>query len=387
MLEKSNSDTELQGLARLITEATLSVTDIVEAMHHRIVHPPFLPSTPIQRLITGIAGITYQGIRTSTRIIGKGLDKGIGRLAPLTGDLKSSPEKEIIQSVLNGVLGDYLEAKENPLAIKMDFRPVGEAANGRILLMIHGSCLNDQTWTRGGHNHGLRLATELNKTPVFLRYNSGRHISTNGRELSELLEELLVGWTQPVEELMVLAHSMGGLVLRSALYYAQQQEKMWPQYLRKIVFLGTPHHGAPLEQLGNYLDAVLATIPYTQPLARLARVRSAGVTDLRYGNLLDQDWQGRDRFKLSGDIRRIVPLPDNVTCYSLAAVMDNLKKRIPVVRPGDGLVEVSSALGQHKEAAKNLSFKEENTWVARQHSHLDLLNSTAVFNKIKEWLI
>ena len=387
MSEKSNPDTELQGLSRLLTEATLSVTDIVEAMHHRMVHPPFMPSTPIQKLITGIAGTAYQGVRGSTRIIGKGLDIVLGRLAPIIGDIKPSPEKEAIQSALNGVLGDYLEAQGNPLAVKMAFRQSVETANGRILLMVHGSCLNDQTWTRGGHNHGLRLATELDKTPVFLRYNSGRHISTNGQELSNLLEELLADWPHPVEELMVLAHSMGGLVMRSALYYAQQQKKDWPGYLRKIVFLGTPHHGAPLERLGNYLHTVLATVPYTKPLSRLARWRSAGVTDLRYGNLLEKDWQGRDRFKWMGDQRQIVPLPEDVICYSIAAVTDSLKNKMPVGRPGDGLVEVESALGKHKEAAKNLSFEEENTWIAQQHSHLDLLSSSRVFTKIKDWLV
>lgn len=71
-------------------------------------------------------------------------------------------------------------------------------------------------------NHGERLAAELGLTPIYLRYNSGLHVSQNGRELALQLEQLLGHWPVPVEEVSVLAHSMGGLVMRSAAHYAQQ---------------------------------------------------------------------------------------------------------------------------------------------------------------------
>ncbi|MGK0363992.1 MAG: pimeloyl-ACP methyl ester carboxylesterase [Saprospiraceae bacterium] len=399
MSNKKKPDSDLQGITRLITDATIGVTELVEAMHHRVVHPPFLPSTPIQHLITTIAGFTYKNIRWSTRLIGGGLDKALGLLVPMLGEMKTTDEKEAVRSALNGVVGDYLEEKNNPLQITMQFRsqaktiPIDTKSleqtyptiNGKILLMVHGSSMNDIQWTRKEHNHGEALAEDLGKTPIYLHYNSGRHISTNGQNFNELLEDLILHWPVPVEELVIVAHSMGGLVSRSALHYGQQDQNTWIAPLKKIVFLGTPHHGAPLERAGNYLNLILELIPYTKPFARLGKIRSAGVTDLRYSNLVDEDWQDNDRFKLQGDQRQNIPLPEEIECYSVAG--NNGKETDSVSRfAGDGLVDVKSALGQHKNPAKDLHFKMENTWIAQETNHLDLLDNLEVYGKMKEWL-
>lgn len=401
MSNKKKIGADLQGLTRLITDTTLGVTDLVEDMHQRVVHPPFLPSTPIQHLITSIAGVTYTNIRRSTRVIGGGIDQALGQLTAVLGETEATEKQEALRAALNGVIGDYLEKSDNPLTIQMQFRYQGKvisldreslkmsypAINGKILLLVHGSCMNDRQWTRKEHNHGLALAEELHQTPVYLHYNSGRHISTNGQDLNALLEKLIVQWPVPVEELTILAHSMGGLVARSALYYGQQQQASWTKHLRKVIFLGTPHHGAPLEKAGNYLDVLLEAIPYTKPFARLGKIRSAGVTDLRYGNLLDEDWQHNDRFKLHGDQRQSIPLPEQVACYSIAGITG--KTADPGSSPwlgGDKLVGVKSALGQHKDPAKSLLFKKENTWVAEETSHSDLLSKPDIYSKIKAWM-
>lgn len=400
MSKKSNADSDLQGIGRLVTEATIGITDLVEAMHRRIIHPPFLPSSPIQQLISHIAGITYQNIRWSTRMIGSGVDQALGKLAPLFGKMKSSKEREALRAALNGVIGDYLEEKENPLQIAMQFRHEGKALaldpqslkqaypalNGKILLLVHGSCMNDLQWTHKAHNHGIALAEELGKTAVYLHYNSGRHISANGQDFNELLEKLVHHWPVPLEEVTILAHSMGGLVARSATYYGQAQHKSWIKYLQKIVFLGTPHHGAFLEKAGNYLDVLLGAIPYTQPLARLGKIRSAGLTDLRYGNLLEEDWQDDTRFEIRGDQRRPVPLPPQVDCYSIAALIGPTSNSKRQQLLGDRLVSLKSALGQHTDPAKELNFKKANTWIAEESSHLDLLSDAKIYAKIKAWL-
>lgn len=401
MSDKRNKAADLRGLTRLLKEATLGVTDVVEAMHRRIVHPPFLPSTAIQHLITDIAGLTYKNIKWSTRLIGGGLDRLLGRLTPLINEGKTSAQRERIRAVLNGVLGDHLEATDNPLQIKMQVRYPSEylelrqekraeisgAVNGKILLMIHGSCMNERQWTRKGHNHGLALAQELDKTALFLHYNSGRHISSNGQDLSVLLENLVRNWPVPLEEIVILAHSMGGLVARSAVHYAQKEPKDWPRYLKKMVFLGTPHQGALLERSGNYLDVLLDKIPYTRPLARLGKIRSAGVTDLRYGSLLDEDWQDKDRFELAAYGQSTVPLPRQVDCYSIAAVKSKRSTSRTLGRwEGDGLVGLDSALGGHKDPKRNLSFEADKTWVSYENNHLDLLSDPSVYTKIKSWL-
>jgi len=401
MSNKKNRSAYLQGFARLITDATIGITDLVETMHKRVVHPPFLPSTPIQHLITNIAGITYNNIRWGTQLIGGSLDNLLGQLAPVLGEIKNTDKKEAIRSALNGVVGDYLEEKENPLKITMQFRHLSKAIpldsksieeiyptiNGKILLMVHGCCMNDIQWTRKEHNHGTALAKELGKISIYLHYNSGLHISANGQNLNELLEDLVLHWTVPIEELVIIAHSMGGLVSRSALHYGRQQQKTWTEHLKKIVFLGTPHHGAPLERIGNYLDSILESIPYAKPFARLGKVRSAGITDLRYGNLIDEDWQGNDRFEMQGDQRQHIPLPKQVECYSIAAAIGKATDSISARIIGDSLVDVKSALGQHKNPAKNLDFKDRNTWVAYENTHLDLLSNLEIYAKIKAWLV
>ena len=176
--------------------------------------------------------------------------------------------------------------------------------------MVHGSCMSDRQWCRSGHDHGAELARDLGYQAVYLHYNSGRHVSTNGREFAGQLESLVSGWPAPLDEIVIVAHSMGGLVTRSACHHAEVSHLTWRAKLRTMVFLGTPHHGAPLERGGNWLDFLLGVSRYSAPLAQLGKIRSAGVTDLRFGNVLDEHWEGRDRFEKGADRRSPLPLPE-----------------------------------------------------------------------------
>ena len=400
MSNKKNLPADLQGITRMLTDASLGITDIVQAMQKQIVHPFFLPSTPAQEAITNLSGFVFNNIRWSTRFFGTGLDKTLGKLAVHFRETDSSPEREIFRAVLNGVIGDYLEETNNPLQIKMEFRKnqkgfsphpevikrIYPKVNGKILLLIHGSCMNDALWKRKDHDHGLALSNLSGQTTIYINYNSGRHISANGQELNNQLESLIKNWPVPIEDFTILAHSMGGLVARSAVYYGKETKNSWTKKLKKMIFLGTPHHGAPLEQAGNYLDLILETIPYTKPFARLGRIRSAGVTDLRFGNLITEDWKNIDRFKLEGDQRKTIPLPTTISCYSIAGVISKQKSSLASEWLGDKMVPVKSALGKHKDPNRKLKFKKKNTWIAYEHSHVDLLSSQNVFDKLVEWM-
>ncbi|UUZ51461.1 GPI inositol-deacylase [Massilia sp. B-10] len=101
---------------------------------------------------------------------------------------------------------------------------------------------------------------------------------------------MIDNWPVAVDELLIVAHSMGGLVARSACHAAQEEGHSWPGLLRKMAFLGTPHHGAPLERGGNWVHLVTDLSAYSAPFSRLAKIRSAGITDLRHGSVLDEDW-------------------------------------------------------------------------------------------------
>ena len=371
---------DLQGLARLATEATTGVADLVEAVHRGIARPFGLP----QR---GIAGLVYGSVRGVTRLVGGGAEALLAPLASRWSDGESSPRREALLAALNGVLGDRLAASGNPLAISMSLRRRGgEPARGKIVVLAHGLCLNDLQWRRHGHDHGAALARDLGYTPVYLRYNSGLHVSINGRAFADQLEALIDQWPVPVEELAIVAHSMGGLISRSACFYAAAAGHAWVRRLRHLTFLGTPHHGAPLERGGNWMDVLLEAAPYAAPFARLGKVRSAGITDLRHGNLLDEDWQGRDRFEPARDARRPVPLPEGVRCYAVAATAGKTPGDLNDRLLGDGLVPLGSALGRHQEPGRSLAFPESRQWVGTDMNHLDLLSRPEVYDRIRRWL-
>ena len=393
--------TDLRGAARLAVDATAALTDLVEAMHQRIAR---VPGTGVNDGRTGgITGLVYKSVRGVTRLVGGSVDALLGLLAPVLATLDATPEgsteREAVLAALNGVLGDHLLKSANPLATMMSFRSGGEAlrldraalaeqlpqAGTQPLVLIHGLCMNELQWQREGHDHGAALARDLGFTPVYVRYNSGQHISTNGRELAPLLQQLLAAWPQPVQRLVLMGHSMGGLVARSAVHHAALARLSWPGQLHDLVCLGSPHHGAPLERAGHWVDIVLGATPYAAPLARLAKVRSAGITDLRHGYLVDADWEGGDRFARTGDSRQPLPLPSGVRCFAAAACLGADASDVKSRLLGDGLVPLDSALGRHREAARTLAFEPQRQWVGHGMNHLELLSRPEVYTQLCQW--
>jgi len=396
---------DIRGIAQLATQATEGVTRIAEGVHQSVWNTLGVSGGKAPKQTRGITGLVYRSVHSVTQLVGYGVDKVLAKLQPRfesTEDVElGTPQREAVLAALNGVMGDRLAASNNPFATPMTLRYRGEAVNlhtlspmagatGKVLLLVHGLCMNDLQW-RAEHegnvvDHGEALASALGYTPVYLRYNSGLHTSQNGRELSAELEQLITRWPTPIEELTVVAHSMGGLVTRSAFHYARQEALRWPDHLRNIVFLGTPHHGAPLEQAGNWVDAILGGTPYTAPFARLGQLRSTGITDLRYGHVLDDDWHGHDRFHRRPDNRQAVPLPVGVACYTAAATTAAQRNAVANRLIGDGLVPLDSALGQHDDARRNLVFAEASQRVFCRMNHTDLLSSPRVTRQIVQWL-
>lgn len=366
MAAKPTVGADLLGASRLALEAVAGVTDLVEAVHMNVLNKAI--GTPIVKPVAGVTSLVYRGVRGATRIVGGGLDAVLGRLAPALGAPPEWTGRQALVAALNGVLGDRLAAGANPLAIHMQLRVAGPPGP-RIVLLAHGLCMNDLQWLRDGHDHGAMLAAERGYTPVYLHYNSGRHISDNGRELAQQLQALVDGWPVPVEDIVIVAHSMGGLVARSACHSAQEDGHAWLARLRKMAFLGTPHHGAPLERGGNWVHLFTDISAYSAPFSRLAKIRSAGITDLRHGSLLEQDWAGHDRFAHGTPLPLTVPPP--VPCLAIAATV----ARTSGARGSDGLVPLASARGEHPDPQRALGFEAVTVC---QTNHMQLLSSRAV---------
>jgi len=370
---------------------------------------------PAPERTRGITGLVYKTVRGTTRIVGGSLDALLGWLEPAVKNSANglaTPEREAFLAALNGVLGDHLAATASTLATPMTLRVNGQplvlerealaaalpAATGRVLVLLHGLCMNDLQWQRAGHDHGAWLAQQAGWTPVYLHYNSGLSIADNGQQLAALLTALTAAWPQPsqapktapppqplqtITRLALLGHSMGGLVARSAIHAGRQAGLAWTQTLTDLVCLGTPHHGAPLERAGHGLDLLLQATPYSAPFARLGQLRSAGITDLRHGRLLASD--GATALQ-----RTPVPLPAGVRCHALAASLrpKGLEAQEATGRRlrGDGLVPLASALGQHADPKFDLGFAPERQGVVYGTGHLDLLSSPVVAQQLLCWL-
>jgi len=402
---KHLSISDIRGLVQLAMQATTGVTRITEDVHQSVLSTMGIPGGNAPGQTRGIPGLVYKSIHNITQLVGTGADVMLATLQPLfesEEDAKSgSLQREAVLAALNGMMGDRLVASNNPFATPMTLRYRDEALNwqsmpampadsSKLLLLIHGLCLNDikrHAQRRGlVVDHGEALASTLGYTPIYLHYNSGLHTSQNGRELSVQLEQLVTHWPAAIDELSIVAHSMGGLLARSALHYAKQDNLHWPGHLKNIVFLGTPHHGAPLEQAGNWVNTILGSMTYTRPFTSLGRLRSAGITDLRFGHVLDEDWQGHSRFHRKPDKRQFVPLPEDVDCYTVAATRAASRNALADRLIGDGLVPLHSALGHHDDPQRTLLFLEESQWIAYQMNHMELLGSPRVTRQMVNWL-
>lgn len=385
----------IRGVSRLVVTATTSVVDVVEAMQHAIGGGPVVLGRPLLTPTRVFSAPVYASIRGVTRAIGAAIDAALVRAEPLLGEVEHGIEADAALAVLNGVVGDHLRESGNPLAIPMRLRHEGRPlvltptalrevypeADRKVLVLVHGSCRHDGQWNHGGRDPFAALARDLRFTAVHLHYNTGLHVATNGRSFAALLERLVTAWPVPVGELAIIGHSMGGLVARSACHVADLEDHAWRRKLRTLVCVGAPHHGAPLERGGHWIDVLLEVSRYSAPLARLGRLRSAGVTDMRFGNVLEEHHDANGRFAIGGDRRRELKLPDGVRCYAVAGT------RTP--RPSeklasDGVVPVESALGRHRNPKLTLAFTE--TWVGHGMGHIEMLDRPEVHAVIRSWL-
>jgi pimeloyl-ACP methyl ester carboxylesterase len=398
----STSIQTIQGTTQLAFDSVEGITNSVQSMHDSIARGPaaWLPGRDRPTGAHGlIAGGVYAVIRGVNSALRAGADQTFRLLPGSNVNTRSSAAEIRMVAALNGALGDHLEATGNPLATPMTLMTTGAAltlepaalaealpqANPHLVILVHGLSLSELSWSRKGNpSIGDRLQDELDYTALYLRYNTGRHISTNGRQFAQMLEQLCEAWPVPVESLSLIGHSMGGLVIRSASWYAGESRYRWLARLRRVVCLGTPHHGSPLERAGHAFDLAMQKLPYTEPLA-FGRHRSAGIKDLHHGDLLDQDWQEHHPRRPRQDRRQAVPLLEGVEYYFAAATLGRHRHDPLGYLLGDLLVRLDSAVGSHKDDLRRLAINPENCRVFHEKNHFDLLDDKRVHQQIIDW--
>jgi len=268
----------------------------------------------------------------------------------------------VAQSILNGVLGDHLERTGNGLALDMELIGANDLPKGsKIVVLVYGLMCTEDVWTMSdGSDYGTLLARDFGYVPLKVRYNSGRPVAENGKELARLLDELVT--KSDVAEIALVGFSMGGLLVRSACHFGRANAQPWVDRVKRAFYLGTPHLGSPWERAGRVLTRVLRAVPdpYTRLAADLGDVRSRGIKDL-------------------GDPCHPYPLLPSIRHHLVAGFVDERLARAF----GDALVPLAS--GTDGACDHPRALPPANVKILPRVSHLELARHEEVYAHIRAW--
>jgi pimeloyl-ACP methyl ester carboxylesterase len=396
---------EARSLGDLAGEAAAGIAAQARDMHRGIADRVFgllgQPAEPVRAIHDEVAAVVYGRARALTGglVRGGGFAYGLTQPSDAPG-LEDTPGGRLAVGALNGAWGDRLAARRSALAREMSVRRGGRDlsvdatslaraipdARPRLAVFVHGLCETDDAWRlRASRSlpYGDALEAEHGYTAVYVRYNSGLHISVNGRRLAALLGELCAAWPVELTEVALIGHSMGGLLARSACHYAP--EGSWRELVRHVFLLGTPHKGAPLELAANAACHGLSRLPETRPLATPLRARAAGVKDLGFGYVIDEDWTGHDPDAFRHNTGTVVPFLTSANHYFMSATLTREADARLGRWIGDLLVLRPSAWS-HDGRGERLQFPIDRYSHIGRATHFDLLNHPAIWAQIEKWL-
>ena len=437
MTKFTNSFRRWHGSRALLFDVIEETTNLVEESHtsaaNRAMRPFGLvgrlaaPAKAIHNIHAATATTVYESVRKTSRGVETLLHVGAEavsdsmlaeRLAteqpeqhtPQRSDAASlrSWRFDQAEAHLNGIYGDYLARQQNPLDLGMTLRQDGRIvtldpaslaesyanATPKLCIFVHGLCCTEWMWSLAaeefygdpGTTFGSMLAHDHGYTPCYLRYNSGKHVSENGRALSALLTELLALFPIDVEEIVLVGHSMGGLVARSAAHYGCANDEAWLKKLTSVICIGAPNLGAPWEQAAGVLGGLLSSIDLlgTRIPARVLNTRSAGIKDLRHGYTLDEEWQGKSTDGWPSNHRKKTPMVDGVGYYFVASTSTGDPNHPVALLIGDLLVRLPSAKGEALRSERTVEFHAGRQLAGINHFHL--ASHPQVYSVIEEAL-
>jgi pimeloyl-ACP methyl ester carboxylesterase len=396
---------EITAVGELTGEAVAGFTGQIRELHEGIATRVWKavgpPAAPVRIAHDRIARGVYGGVGRALRAAAEASARTLSLRTPANApSLQRSAAGRFAVGVLNGAFGDVLEQRQSVLACPMSIRVSGHsipversaievaypAAGTRLAVFLHGLCETEEAWRLRADRHvpyGPRLKAELGYTPVYVRYNTGRHISENGRDLSALLSQLIEQWPMPVSEIALIGHSMGGLLARSATHYGSGSE--WSKRVRHVFSLGSPHRGAPLEVAAFAACAAMRQLPETRPLANALNHRSAGVKDLGRGYLVDEDWRDHDPEAFLQRTGHEIPFLRTANHYFVATTITR-DADAPLGRMFGDLLVLRPSAWAHGGKGQKLRFPIEHYSHVGGATHFDLLNHPAIYEQIRKWL-
>lgn len=392
---------EVRALAELAFVELAKATTGVGAVHRAIADRVYSAvrlgvggfAIPSQLMHDTIARSTYRSIAAGCTVAAGVAARTVDGGGPV---LSESRRGAVAMGALTGLIGDALAESRSPLATVMAVRKDGRVqslekdalveefpdASPDLVFFLHGLMETEFAWEIGGTpTYGRRLEADLECTEIQIRYNTGRHISENGTDLAALITDVVTNWPVPVDQIVLVGHSMGGLVARSACHQAAVAGLSWAPKVRHIACLGSPHLGAPLARTVHAATALLRRVPESRPIGNLLHRRSSGIRDLHAGSLVDEDWRDRDLDALRQAAISEVPLHVGAQ-HSFVSATITRSPGHPLGRLiGDGLVLHGSAGGRDRR--RNIGFDEDAGMHLGSAHHFTLLNSEAVYS----WLV
>jgi len=301
--------------------------------------------------------------------------------------------------VISSILGSSHNQKFKLTKIDMSFRTLGadvtakevaeefRASNKtKLILFIPGLFTDETVWLekwipyKRKKIRSLGISTEFQKKeyfPVYVRYNHGLPIHENGKKLMHLLD--IFFQECPEAKPNLIAYSLGGLVLRSCLYYAKEEKKLWVNQFQKVISIATPNRGSYLEKIGFWLGLILEKSPNIalKIIGMVGNLRSDAIKDLSFGLVKEEPktlWSPISQYfqdTYHGEL-------DDIDAYEAYAVIDTIENPIQNFL-GDGIVEKQSL----RYLSDRVYGKKENpslrTLEVMKATHFSILNSRKLF--------
>jgi pimeloyl-ACP methyl ester carboxylesterase len=395
---------EIRALGEVAAQTIARPTSVARDVHAAVTHRVFAAlgplGAPVRMISEPISQASYRAVSAALRAPLAGGGRALARTASgQSASLSESPLGGFALGALNGFFGDRLARDHPDLAVELTIRRHGReialggdalaraypAATPKLAVFVHGLCGTERTWgfqapgAEPRPTYGALLRDDLGYSPVYVRYNTGLHVSDNGRRLAETIDQLVAEWPADVEDIALIGHSMGGLVARSACHYGDAEDQRWTERIRHVFCLG-----APLEQAANVAGWAFNRLPETRPFGDLfINGRSVGIKDLRFGSCVEEDWTDCDPDEFIRDRCCEVPFLPDAAYYFIGATITPRADGIGAL-VGDLLVRYPSASGQGRR--RRIPFEIDHGRHLGSLNHLQLLNHPAVYAQVRDWI-